>query len=376
MQTEIDQQLSALPKSARDALLEHHFDRERFVTLATAVRQGASIGNHVQGKLTAPQPLDWVPPPAVESVEGRHFVELGNEALRQGQCALVVLAGGMATRMGGVVKALVPALPGKTFLDLRLAEQASLKRRFGKTPPLWLMTSQATTQKIREALGSQLDGHSIADFPQGLAPRLTSKGDIFLDENGEPSLYATGHGDLPEALQASGLLTPFVEQGGRVVLVTNLDNLGGTLDPLTIGFHLAHGQPVTSEVVDKLAADRGGIPVRLDEKLVVLEEFRIPPSFDPKTVPVFNTNVFHFDARALLELKMPWSFFKVEKQVAGEKLVQFERLINEITSYRETRYLHVPRQGTASRFLPCKDLEELAARQSEILAVAKSRGMI
>ncbi len=38
-------------------------------------------------------------------------------ALAEGRLAFVVLAGGMATRMGGVVKALVEPLPGRTFLD-------------------------------------------------------------------------------------------------------------------------------------------------------------------------------------------------------------------------------------------------------------------
>ncbi|MDX2053684.1 MAG: UTP--glucose-1-phosphate uridylyltransferase [Polyangiaceae bacterium] len=376
MHTSLDQELDALPEAARQALTAHHFHRERFLNLAAAVREGRPFQNHVSGSLAGPRPGDWVALPPAESEEGRKYLELGREALRKGQCALVVLAGGMATRMGGVVKALVPALPGKTFLDLRLGEQQSIARQFGSVPPLWLMTSQATTEKTRQALGKRLDGYTIADFPQGLAPRLTSSGNIFLDAEGQPSLYATGHGDLPEALQASGLLQRFVSGGGRVVMVTNLDNLGGTLDPLTIGFHLAHGCPVTSEVVDKLAADRGGIPVRLDEKLVVLEEFRIPPGFDPSTVPVFNTNVFHFDARTLLELKMPWTYFKVEKKVGEARYVQFERLINEVTSYLETRYVHMPRIGEASRFLPCKDMEELALRQPEILAVAQSRGMI
>ena len=36
---------------------------------------------------------------------------------------MVVLAGGMATRMGGVVKALVEIVPGLTFMDARLAER-------------------------------------------------------------------------------------------------------------------------------------------------------------------------------------------------------------------------------------------------------------
>ena len=51
-----------------------------------------------------------------------------------------VMAGGMATRMGGVVKALVPAFDGHTFLELRLNENATWSRRAGRAVPLWLMT--------------------------------------------------------------------------------------------------------------------------------------------------------------------------------------------------------------------------------------------
>ncbi len=137
---------------------------------------------------------------------------------------------------------------------------------------------------------------------------------LFLDAEGRPSEHAPGHGDLPDALKQSGLLTRFVERGGTTLLIANLDNLGGTLDPRLIGFHLAHGSAVTSELVDKLADDRGGIPVRVDGKLRVLEEFRLPPGFDPNSVRVFNTNTFHVSARALLELSMNWRFFAVEKR--------------------------------------------------------------
>lgn len=48
----------------------------------------------------------------------------GREAIARGEPALCVLAGGMATRMGVVVEALVEIAPGVTFLDARLAEQA------------------------------------------------------------------------------------------------------------------------------------------------------------------------------------------------------------------------------------------------------------
>jgi len=89
----------------------------------------------------------------VREPEGRRrrlltITDRGRAALRAGQVALVVLAGGMATRMGGVVKALVEALPGKTFLELRLREIEALERTYGVAPPLWLMTSHSTEEPI------------------------------------------------------------------------------------------------------------------------------------------------------------------------------------------------------------------------------------
>lgn len=371
----IDAQLAALPADVQATLQRYGFDRERFMGLSQRVASGLPDDNAVRGRLSPPEPGDVQQLPG-RGPERERLAALGSEVLRKGQVALVVLAGGMATRMGGVVKALVEALPGKTFLDLRLQEMASLERKYGKAPPLWLMTSHSTEQAIREALGKRLDGERIGLFSQFLSLRLTPDGQLFLDESGRPSEHAPGHGDLPSALQKSGLLTPFVERGGRVVMVTNLDNLGGTLDPAIIGWHLSHGDPVTAEVVEKVAGDRGGIPVRVDDAPCILEEFRIPKSFDPASVRVFATNVFHVGARALAELDIPWTYFRVTKQVEGKPVVQFERLVNEVSSFLPTRYLQVPRSGEDSRFLPVKDKEELEQRRQEIELVARSRGML
>jgi hypothetical protein len=114
----------------------------------------------------------------------------------------------------------------------------------------------------------------------------------------------------------------------------------------------------------------------VDGALCVLEEFRIPKSFDPASVRVFNTNVFHFDARTLSELDIPWTYFRVTKRVDEHPVIQFERLVNEVTSFLSSRYLLVPRNGAGARFLPVKDNEELAQRRGEIELVARSRGML
>jgi UTP--glucose-1-phosphate uridylyltransferase len=373
--TTLDAQLQALPADVKRTLERYRFDEARFRQLSERLRGGSSADNFVTGKLTAPRPDDIQRLPEPGSAERARLEALGTEALSKGQVALVVLAGGMATRMGGVVKALVDALPGHTFLDLRLRAIEVAESRYGAAPPLWLMASNATEAALRSALGATLDGERVALFTQSVSLRMKPSGDIFLDETGRPSEHAPGHGDFPEALKASGLVQRFVARGGRVIMLTNVDNVGATLDPVIIGWHLAHGEPVTAELVEKVESDRGGIPIRVDDRLCILEEFRIPPAFDPKTVRVFATNVFHFDAATLIDVDIPWSYFLVKKQVGSEPVIQFERLVNELTSYFGTRFLEVPRSGPASRFLPVKDPDELERRQPEILEVVAARGL-
>jgi len=376
MALSLDRQLAELPPDVQARLAHHRFDPERFKQLAGRLGNESAEDNFVKGEISPPKAEDLQQLPAPDSAEYARLSELGAAALRQGQVALLVLAGGMATRMGGVIKALIDAIPGKSFLDLRRAEMRAIERRYGVAPALWLMTSHSTDAGIRAALGDDLDGQSIATFNQHLSLRLTPAGQIFFDSKGQPSEHAPGHGDLPDALRESGLLEAFVRRGGKVVMITNIDNMGGTLDPAIIGFHLAHGKAVTAEVVDKLPSDRGGIPAYVDGTLCILEEFRIPPSFDPKIVRVFATNVFYFDAQAILDLDMKWTYFTVNKKVDDQPVVQFERLVNEVSSHLPTSYLHLPRNGAISRFLPVKDNDELALREPEIMAVAKARGIV
>jgi UTP--glucose-1-phosphate uridylyltransferase len=108
----------------------------------------------------------------------------------------------------------------------------------------------------------------------------------------------------------------------------------------------------------------------------VLEEFRLPRGFDAESVRVFNTNTFLVRADLLLAAEVAWSWFEVEKNVDGAPAVQFERLLQEITTALDAAYVRVPRYGAAARFLPVKDWDELARRKGDIEAVVRARGML
>jgi UTP--glucose-1-phosphate uridylyltransferase len=80
------------------------------------------------------------------------------------------------------------------------------------------------------------------------------------------------------------------------------------------------------------------------------------------------------NADALEGLSMNWTYVEVEKKIGDRNAVQFERIVNEITSAIEPHLLRVPREGVEARFLPVKDTAELERRQPEIEAIVKARG--
>lgn len=370
------QEISALPQPLTAELERNGFSAELLLRLASTLGEDPDARNRLTTGVEPPLAEDLSLLPEPGTAEYADLESLGLGALQRGELAFIVLAGGMATRMGGVVKALVPAVGDKSFLDLRLAENAHWSRICGHPIPLWLMTSYATDAKLREALGSRLQGDAPATFQQNISVRLTEDGHVFREQDGSPSIHAPGHGDLPEALRRSGLLERFLARGGKYVWIANIDNLGAAVDPVILGWHIRHGSPISVEVVDKVGSDKGGIPVRWNGRRLILEEFRLPRSFDPTTVRVFNTNTFVVTARDLLDLKMDFTWVQVSKKVEDRKAVQFERLVGEITSALDTRFLRLPRDGAQSRFLPVKDMDELEKRREQIKTVAAARGML
>lgn len=361
------------------ALLQRYgFDRETFEELRERLRRGeaGAAHNRVAGSVEPPREGDVLSLPALGSAERARLDALGREQIARGAVGVVVLAGGMATRFGGVVKAGVEALDGRSFLDLKIADVRRLAERIGARVPVFLMTSFATDAEVtRLAAELTSDAAPVRAFPQLVSLRLTPEGELFRDASGAPSPYAPGHGDLPVALSRAGLLASFRAAGGALLAMSNVDNLGATLDPAVIGFHAESGAAVTAEVVDKEPGDKGGAPARVDGALQIVESFRFPAGFDQDTVGVFNTNTFVLAADALGR-GFPFTWFAVQKEVDGRPAVQFERLVGQLTAFLPSAFLRVARSGEDGRFQPAKDPDELEARRPAIRALLAARGVI
>ncbi len=355
----------AADRELRELLERFGFDEPLFESLRRRVASGelSLESNLVRGRLEPPHPGDVVRLPAPGETAYAEAHAAGLEALRGGEVAQVVLAGGMATRFGGVVKAVVPAVDGRSFLEVKLGQPRELERTVGAVVPVALMTSFATDEAVRAHVEARALGGPLV-FSQFVSLRLDEQGELFRDGGGRVSPYAQGHGDLLPALRRSGVLERFRERGVRVVTVSNVDNLGARVDPAVIGAHLLAGRPLTCEVAVK-EGDLGGAPVRVDGRLQLVEGPRIPPGFDQEQVPVFNTNTAVVDLDALdRDYDLTWLY--VLKTVEGRRAVQLERLYNELSAFLPTTYLEVPRRGPRGRFLPIKTPEDLERAQDDL----------
>jgi UTP--glucose-1-phosphate uridylyltransferase len=331
----------------------YHFDESLFERLRALVADGtlSEESNYVRGEI---EPL---PESELTQLDRTHEAA-GRAAIDRDEVAAAVLNGGMATRFGGVVKGIVEAVEGRSFLEWKLldAERAGV--------PMVVMNSFATDEETREFV-SGLEVPPPLFFSQSVSLRLNRDGSLFADDDGNAVPYAPGHGDFVHSLRREGVLAELRARGVRFLLLSNVDNLAARVDPAVVGAHLAGGRPVTLEVTEKVPGDTGGAPALVDRRPMAVEGFRFPPDFDQSRIPIFATNCFVFDLDALdRNYDLTWLY--VEKEVDGCPAIQLEQLVNDVTRFQATTFLQVPRSGPQGRFFPVKTPEDLEAAREPL----------
>ncbi len=325
-------------------------------------------------------PLSHDEIPALEQIAARPTDT--SDALKK--TVMIKLNGGLGTSMGlSGPKFRIPVRESKNFLDITLEQLRVIGERTGATIPLVLMDSFNTQDSTVAYIEEQSSRVPVHTFLQHRFPKV-------LKETLEPAEWTgdskyewnpPGHGDIYGALHSSGLLRRLIDEGYRYAMVSNVDNLGATLDTRILSYFADSGSPFLMEVVRRTAMHKkGGHLARktADGRLILREIAQCPEhdldSFqDIRKYWCFNSNNIWLDLEAVLGaleendgfLALPMirnEKYLVPKNADTPRVYQIETAMGAaITSFAESKAIQVP----VGRFLPVKKSPDLLVVQSD-----------
>ncbi|XP_056892000.1 UDP-glucose pyrophosphorylase 2a isoform X2 [Takifugu flavidus] len=303
--------------------------------------------------------------------------------------AVVKLNGGLGTSMGCKgPKSLISVRNENTFLDLTVQQIEHLNKTFNTDVPLVLMNSFNTDDDTKKILQKYKHHRvNIHTFNQSRYPRINKESLLPIAKNmavnGEnaEAWYPPGHGDIYSSFSNSGLLDKLITEGKEYIFVSNIDNLGATVD-LFILHHLM-SQPADKrcefimEVTDKTRADvKGGTLIQYDDHLRLLEIAQVPKAHvdEFKSVTkfkIFNTNNLWISLPAIRRLQdknaLDMEIIVNPKTLEGGlNVIQLETAVGAaIKSFSNAMGVNVPR----SRFLPVKTSSDLLLVMSNLYSL-------
>jgi len=211
---------------------------------------------------------------------------LGEEALRRGEVAVLVVAGGQGSRLGfDHAKGMFPVGPvsDKSLFQIHAEKVLALGRRYGKPIPFLIMTSptnEAETRAFFQEPGNfGLAAEQVFFFSQGTMPAVDLQtGQLLMEAPGRLFTSPNGHGGSLTALAESGLLERLDRAGVRQVFYFQVDNpLVRIADPLFLGYHRSARAEVSTKVIPKSSPeDKLGNLVLVDDRCAMIEYSDLP----------------------------------------------------------------------------------------------------
>ena len=331
--------------------------------------------------------LDWdriKSPSADEVIRYEKIPDIApeNSTANLSKLAVLKLNGGLGTSMGCVgPKSVIEVRDGNTFLDLSVRQIEHFNRKYDSDVPLLLMNSFNTDKDTQHLIKKYSANRiRIRSFNQSRFPRVYKDSLLPVPDSYDSPLdcwYPPGHGDLFEALQASGELDALLAQGREILFVSNGDNLGATVDLKILNHMIDTNAEYIMELTDKTRADvKGGTLINYDGQVRLLEVAQVPKEHIDEFKNIrkftnFNTNNL-------------WINLKAVKRLLEAGSIEMEIIPNSKTIVRDGHEVNVLQLETAcgaairhfngahgvvvprSRFLPVKTCSDLLLVKSDL----------
>jgi len=263
------------------------------------------------------------------------------------------LNGGLGTTVGCTgPKSVIEVHSELSFLDLTVAQIEHLNHQYDANVPLILMNSFNTHDETLKVVKKYDDIKAqVLSFNQSRFPRISKESLLPLADvpNGDKEAwYPPGHGDVYRAFVNSGLCEEMIQQGKEYVFISNIDNLGATVDFEILDYMVSEKLDFCMELTDKTRSDvKGGTLIEYEGKPRLFEIAQCPPSkLDEfksiKKFKIFNTNNLWVNLKAILKLVRENRTKEIEvitnyKKALGKDCIQLETACGSAIQFFEGR---------------------------------------
>lgn len=210
-----------------------------------------------------------------------YFEKIGIQALARGEVALVLVAGGMGTRLGSDSPKGVYNI-GKTrdvFIFQRLFENAlEIVNKCGRTMPFFIMTSEKNNDETIAFLEEKnyfgYDKNYVKFFVQDMAPCVDFSGKVLLEEKGRVATSPNGNGGWFKSLLENEQAKDFLEKSGvKWINIFAVDNVLQKMgDPVFVGATLDGNYEIGAKVIRKVDPyEKVGVMCKKDGHPSVIE---------------------------------------------------------------------------------------------------------
>lgn len=223
----------------------------------------------------------------------RNAASKGEQLLKEGKVAGLLVAGGQGTRLGFEhPKGMFPLGPqsGCTLFEIFANQLRECSANSGNIISWYIMTSDAThDETVRYFQGNNFLGYSkdcIHFFRQGNMPALDeATGKLLMESRSSLCQSPDGHGGMLQALKTSGCLAAMEQQGVEHLFYWQVDNPTTIVcDPAFLGFHVLNDSIVSTKVIAKRSWEEPvGLLIDLDEKTQIIEYINLPANCAQET---------------------------------------------------------------------------------------------
>lgn len=214
------------------------------------------------------------------------FNKLGEEILKNGQYAVVTMAGGQGTRLGhtgpkGTFKLDVYG-KGKYLFEILIENLKEANNKYGATIPWYIMTSKENNAQTVEFLEKNnyfgYDKKYVTIFTQSELPLVNTEGKFLINKESKIKEASDGNGGTYSSLRASGALADMKERNIKWVFIGSVDNaLLKMVDVTLLGMAIEKNVQIASKSVVKANPhERVGVFCKMNGHPKVIEYTELP----------------------------------------------------------------------------------------------------